>query len=164
MLVQQKPTKKPLMLTLIASILFGLSAMAPSPADSVNLRLADHRWEHRPLLVFAPSADHEFLTAQEKALEGNDAGIRDRDMILVTVVEDGTSRLRMAPSGDGRPLTEAAVRHLRDRFSVPPAAFRVLLVGKDGTEKQRSAEPVSICSIFDRIDAMPMRQREMDAG
>jgi hypothetical protein len=152
------------MLTLVASILLGLSAMAPSPADSVDFRLADHRWEHRPLLVFAPSADHDFLTAHEKALEGNDAGIRDRDMILVTVVEDGTSRLRMAPSDDGRPLTDAAVRRLRDRFSVPPAAFRVILVGKDGTEKQRSAEPVSIRSIFDRIDAMPMRQREMDGG
>jgi len=85
-------------------------------------------------------------------------------MILVTVVERGTSRLRMTPSDDGRPLTDAAVRRLRDRFSVPPVAFRVILVGKDGTEKQRSAEPVSIRSIFDRIDAMPMRQREMDEG
>jgi hypothetical protein len=152
------------MLTLVASILFGLSAMASSPADSVDFRLADHRWEHRPLLVLAPSADHDFLTAHEKALEGSDAGIRDRDMMLVTVVEDGTSCLRRAPSDDGQPLTNAAVRRLRDRFSVPPEAFRVILVGKDGTEKQRSAEPVSIRSIFDRIDAMPMRQREMDGG
>jgi hypothetical protein len=37
----------------------------------------------------------------------------------------------------------------------------VILVGKDGTEKRRNAAPVTARSIFDTIDAMPMRQREM---
>jgi len=44
---------------------------------------------------------------------------------------------------------------------VAPDAFRVVLVGKDGTEKRRDAEPVAARSLFDTIDAMPMRQREM---
>ncbi|MCS4120976.1 hypothetical protein GGP45_001318 [Salinibacter ruber] len=44
---------------------------------------------------------------------------------------------------------------------MPDDAFRVVLVGKDGTEKRREAEPVSARSVFDTIDAMPMRQREM---
>ena len=38
---------------------------------------------------------------------------------------------------------------------------RILLVGKDGGVKLRSEEPVSIQRIFDLIDSMPMRRREM---
>ncbi len=55
----------------------------------------------------------------------------------------------------------AAARGLRERFDVPRGAFRVVLVGKDGTEKRRAPKPVPARSLFDTIDAMPMRQREM---
>ena len=39
--------------------------------------------------------------------------------------------------------------------------FSVILIGKDGGVKLRSAEPVSAEAIFGLIDGMPMRQREM---
>jgi hypothetical protein len=34
-------------------------------------------------------------------------------------------------------------------------------VGRDGGEKLRSAEPVAPEELFDLVDAMPMRRREM---
>jgi len=135
--------------------------MADALPDSVDFHLDAHRWAHRPLLVFAPSETHDALAAQRDALRGHDAGFQDRDMLLVTVVAEGTSRLRTVPSEDGAPLTAAAVQRLRERFDVPPDAVRVILVGKDGTAKRRDAEPVSVRALFDQIDAMPMRQREM---
>jgi len=78
-------------------------------ADSVNFRMAEHRWVHRLLFVFALS------------------------------------------------------RH-GERFGVAHSAFRTVLVGKDGAEKRRDAAPVTARSLFDTIDAMPMRQREMREG
>ena len=39
--------------------------------------------------------------------------------------------------------------------------FAAILVGKDGGEKHRSVEPISPQTLFDLIDAMPMRQREI---
>jgi hypothetical protein len=84
-----------------------------------------------------------------------EAGFRERDLLLIEVVDDGPSRL------EDRPLTTAADERLRNRFDVELSAFRVILVGKDGTEKRRDEAPVSAQSIFDTIDAMPMRQREM---
>ena len=68
---------------------------------------------------------------------------------------------RIGPDAAPAPLTNASVRRLRDRFEVPQDAFRVVLVGKDGIEKRRDPDPVTTRAIFDTIDAMPMRQREM---
>lgn len=132
-----------------------------TPADSVDFRPTHHQWEHRLLFVFSPSDTSEALARQESAFEGHDEGFQDRDLLLLTVVgaERGTHRSR--PDADPQPLTDESVRRLRDRFDVPMDAFRVVLVGKDGTEKRRDVEPAPPRSIFDTIDAMPLRQREM---
>ena len=39
--------------------------------------------------------------------------------------------------------------------------FTLILVGKDGTEKLRSHKAVEVETLFETIDAMPMRIREM---
>lgn len=141
---------------------FALPIMADdSPSDSVDFRLDAHRWEHRLLFVFAPSEGGDSLDVQEEAFEGQGAGFRDRDLLLLTLAGGETGRLRREPGAEARPLTESAVRRLYDHFGVPVDVFRVVLVGKDGTEKRRDAEPVGVRSIYDTIDAMPMRQREM---
>jgi hypothetical protein len=144
-------------------VLSGLPSllMADAPPDSVDFRLDAHRWEHRLLFVFAPSDAAEDLAAQAHAFEGHGAGFRDRDLLLLTLTGASEGTLRADPDAEPRPLTEAAVDRLVDRFDVPADAFRVVLVGKDGTEKRRDAAPVSVRSVFDTIDAMPMRQREM---
>ncbi|MFB6231804.1 MAG: DUF4174 domain-containing protein [Salinibacter sp.] len=141
--------------------LLPIGSMAAPPSDSVDFRLERHQWEHRLLFVFAPADAGDALPRQEEQFRGRDEGFRDRDLLLVTVrgTEQGTRREQ--PGADPRPLTEGAARRLRERFSVPPDSFRVVLVGKDGTEKRRDPEPVAARSLFDTIDAMPMRQREM---
>lgn len=132
-----------------------------APPDSVDFRVEAHRWEHRLLLVFAPSEGAKARTVQEKNFANADAGFRDRDLLLVTLFDSAAGHKRAAPGKDPEPLTQAAVQRLYDRFDVPNGAFRVILVGKDGTEKRRTPEPVTARSVFDTIDAMPMRQREM---
>ena len=42
--------------------------------------------------------------------------------------------------------------------------FKAVLVGKDGTAKQSYDAPVAAAAVFAAIDAMPMRQQEMDSG
>ncbi|MFB6247770.1 MAG: DUF4174 domain-containing protein [Salinibacter sp.] len=142
---------------------FAAPAMAQSP-DSVDFRLEAHQWEHRLLFVFAPSGAADSLAAQEERFEGHDPGFRDRDLRLLTLRGPADGTIRTAPGAEARPLTTTAAERLYDRFDVPTDAFRVVLVGKDGTEKRRDAEPVTARSLFDTIDAMPMRQREMREG
>jgi hypothetical protein len=155
----------------MAGLLLGLTVlMSPltavaSPLDSVDFWLDAHRWEHRLLFVFAPSASDADLREQRAAFREQAAGFRDRDLLLLTLTGDGKKGAFQAePGGDARPLTTAAVRRLYDRFRVDASEFRIVLVGKDGTEKRRDPAPVTARSLFDTIDAMPMRQREMREG
>ncbi|MFB6273608.1 MAG: DUF4174 domain-containing protein [Salinibacter sp.] len=149
------------MLRLVLVLALMPAAVMATPADSVDFRVDDHHWEHRLLFVFAPSDTSDALAQQESAIEGHDPGFQDRDLLLLTVAGSGQGTHRSVPGAESQPLTKASVRRLRERFDVPADSFRVILVGKDGTEKRRDAEPVTARSILDTIDAMPMRQREM---
>ena len=87
----------------------------------------------------------------------SEAGIKDRDMVVIEV----------PAQGEGKVGTEALkpeeATELRKAFNVADDAFAVVLIGRDGGEKERWAEPVSAQEIFGKIDAMPMRQQEVQA-
>ncbi len=153
------------MMILILMLLIGLTAShqpdrsstggGRAPADSVDFRIAEHRWTHRLLVVFAPSRQDIRFEQQMTRFSTAQDGLRDRDLLVVSLVGGGPSQV------EDQPLTAAAEQRLRERFAVGPSAFCVVLVGKDGTEKRRDDKPVTARSLFDTIDAMPMRQREM---
>jgi Domain of unknown function (DUF4174) len=50
---------------------------------------------------------------------------------------------------------------LAKRFHIKSGEFTVLLIGRDGGEKYRTHEPVTTKRLFGTIDAMPMRQSEI---
>ena len=116
--------------------------------------LAEHAWEDRPLVIFAPDREETTYRRQVAALEANEEGLQERDIALYRVFERGES---LGPDG---PITEEAAAALRDRFA-PREGFTILLVGKDTTEKLRRREMLSVDELFETIDAMPMRRREM---
>jgi hypothetical protein len=53
-------------------------------------------------------------------------------------------------------------RHIRTRLSADGRHFQVFLVGKDGNTAVSSDKPLSSGDLFVRVDAMPMRQDEME--
>ena len=63
---------------------------------------------------------------------------------------------------DGTQLTEQDIQNLRDAYSAVPDESLLVLIGKDGGVKRRSDEIVGMTKLFNQIDAMPMRQREMN--
>lgn len=127
--------------------------MFSSPADAMNI----YRWKHRPLLVFAPDGTDPDLQRQRAILDGDTAGLRDRDMVVNYVVGN-TIEARLGPA----PGLDAA--ELRRRFGVPQDEFRAILVGKDGGSKLVGREPLTVSRLFSTIDAMPMRRDEMRSG
>lgn len=113
---------------------------------------------HRPLVVAAPRADDELTHAQLAALRRDRAPFDERDMVLVLLLDEGTSM-----AGD-RALGPEEVRSLRSRFDLAPRSFGLRLVGKDGGVKRRESAPCPMRRIYEQIDAMPMRRAEMRAA
>ena len=130
-------------------------AASPDRSQAIAFKLSDYQWQNRVLLVFAPSAGSADYRQQMQAWQAAAAGTDDRDLKLVQILGTGESQV------DGRSLSSASAESLRQQFGIPPEAFAAMLVGKDGTEKQRSLTPIDLAVLFRTIDAMPMRQREM---
>lgn len=121
--------------------------------------LAALRDQARPLLIFGrvndPRIEQQYADLAAHAVEARD---RDMRVGLVTAshthMHDGTH----PPEADFDPAEQAHLRHL---FHIAPGEFAVILVGKDGGEKLRSAEIIPWKTLSATIDGMPMRRDEM---
>ncbi|MEH1967865.1 DUF4174 domain-containing protein [Nostoc sp.] len=120
-----------------------------------SFNLSSQKWKNRVLLVFAPSVDNHTYQQQIQLLQGHNSGFADRDLVLVQVLATDESYANIEP------IDESSAAKLRERFGVDKENFRVILVGKDGGIKRSDTTPVQATAIFEEIDAMPMRQQEM---
>lgn len=111
-------------------------------------RVADFRWKSRLLVV--SGADEGFV----RGLEGVRVGLEERDVRVFVL------------GGVGGEEYGAGAEFLVDfeeRFS--PKEGMVYLIGKDGvTTVVWGVEDFTFGELFRRIDAMPMRRREMREG
>ncbi|HEY9908197.1 MAG TPA: DUF4174 domain-containing protein [Thermosynechococcaceae cyanobacterium] len=141
----------------VVSEVFNVASSAASSserAQAVEFNLSDYQWQHRVALIFAPSERSPAYQQQMQAWQAEAEGMQDRDLKVVEILV-GESR------ADRQIITAASANRLRQQFGVTTEDFAVILVGKDGTEKQRSQAPVDPTVLFRTIDAMPMRQQEM---
>ena len=117
--------------------------------------LSAYHWKHRLLLIFAPNGTDPRLVAFEERTDARRVDMQDRDLLTFRILETG-------PSGrPGVPMTSEDAEALRRRYKAPAGRFTVILIGKDGGVKLVQEERVSLQAIFDLIDTMPMRRREM---
>lgn len=130
-------------------------AATPDHSKRIEFKLSNYQWQNRILLVFAPSTDSSQYRQQIQAWQADMPGTDDRDLKLVQILGTGESQI------DGRSLSSLSADRLRQQFGISHEEFAVILVGKDGTEKQRSQTPIDLALLFRTIDAMPMRQQEM---
>ncbi len=123
------------MLAWAALLACSMTAQSQAALDALKDR-------SRVLLVFAPAEQDQRFEKQIAIAKQHDAAMKERDLVVLTVV------------GSAQP-------DLRKRFKVPTSLFTVVLVGKDGGEKMRSHQPWSAEELDRTIDAMPMRRDEM---
>ncbi len=128
-----------------------VSGLAGSTAGTTLEQLRD---KSRPLLIFAGTAEEPRLNLQLEWIRQSADEARERDLVPVAVVEQGTSPTETS-------LKTSEVEAARRKFHIGAREFVVVLVGKDGGEKLRSSEPISFEQLRSAIDAMPMRQDEM---
>jgi hypothetical protein len=134
-----------------------------APMTLAQQTLASYIDRSRVLLVFAPNDEDPRYQQQLTSLNHYAAEVKERDLIILPVLIDPgppiTPNTMRVTFGPGLPEQEQMLA--RRRFKVGPTEFTALLVGKDGGEKLRSHQPLSIEELNRTIDAMPMRQQEM---
>ena len=118
--------------------------------------LSRFRGRDRLLLIFAPSASDEGYARQRDLLERHEVGFADRDLLALHLLEDGSGS-----SSIGEPVAPEQAAAGRREFGVGDGLFAAVLVGRDCDVKFRSDEPVPAPDLFARVDATPMRRREM---
>nr|WP_314687844.1 DUF4174 domain-containing protein [uncultured Pantoea sp.] len=106
-----------------------------SPAST---SLDGYRWQQRPVVIFAPSAQDADYVRQLTLLQQHQQALRERDMVVLS---------------DTRPADNGVLRK-----ELNPAGFEIVLVGKDGGMKLRQTRPVSAEALLSLVDSMPMRQ------
>lgn len=120
-----------------------------------NFSMKRYQWNERPLLVFSPSRDDRAYCETMIVWNRNGPKLDEYDLALIEVFEDGVSR------AEGREIPQESATHLRELFQVEDGDLTILLVGKDGSEKGRWNHLPRLQDIYDLIDPMPMRQREI---
>lgn len=109
----------------------------------------------RTVVIHADSASNADYSFQERALLDSDDGLRDRDMIVLSIIGSETAKVLVGP--------ERQLRKIRPPTSNQPTrtGFYITLIGKDGQEKFGSDRPVDPEILFSLVDGMPMRRQEM---
>ncbi|MBK5938409.1 DUF4174 domain-containing protein [Halochromatium roseum] len=149
-----------LRLNLALSLVLGLGFSAASTllsaepvdegADRPLAELGSLRWQHRIIVVDAQIPDAVArLRAEQAAIDARD--------ILWFVRDQGQVQTNYPG-----PLDARLKQELEQQFFSRSDAF-VFLIGKDGGLKASACE-LDLPALFERIDAMPMRRREMEVS
>ena len=116
--------------------------------------LRPHRWQNRVILLFTDSLMHPQYQKMEQALILEAKALRDRKIVVYTILGRRVSRGLPAESWqDDVPLQEAS-QNLREGFGLE-------LIGLDGGGKYRSTSAVDLEELWVLIDGLPMRRAEL---
>lgn len=107
-----------------------------------------YRWKNRILIAYIDSSG--FIDAQRDLLDQVIPGLIERDMVLLGFGE-----------GDAPYSFDSSLDLDGLRITLGVHEDSIVLIGKDGSVKATWREPVDPQVVFDIIDAMPMRRREM---
>ena len=122
------------------AVLVGVSAMIHASRAS---QFDDWKWKNRVLVVVGPVEDSAVMQ-QRQIYQSSANGMSERQIVLTEALDD-----------------TALSREIRSRVSADGKRFHAFLIGKDGHVALSSDKPLSADYLFQRIDAMPMRQDEM---
>lgn len=123
--------------------------------------LSDYHGKKRVFVIFAPRADNAAALQQYKSLTRKWREMITRDIIIVQAFSKPFGVLVHDTHGNTSNDAPFTGRALFRQYDAPYNRFAAVLVGKDGQTKAFYKIPVSSETVFDLVDAMPLRQQEI---
>jgi len=106
--------------------------------SSVLKKLEALRWENRVLVIHEPVLTAEEGKARVESLKKAKEDLEERDLAILKMDAE-----------------------MKKKYQVKEDTFVLLLFGKDGGLKLRQEGKMDLEALYELIDQMPMRQREM---
>jgi hypothetical protein len=119
----------------------------------------DFQWKNR-LLIIVSGEDHQStLKNQLTEIQEAEHDYVERDLKII-ILKNNTVTIWKSPASHQLEFDD-----ITDQLNISKnEGYINLLIGKDGGVKLRENSPISNQTLFNTIDAMPMRQREMRDG
>ncbi len=145
----------PYVQTLIISMIVATAVFVYDRKDALPMDLSEFQWKNRLLFLIAPDSNHPEFKKLQHDIARQPEEVKDRDLVIFEIFEQGESRINTAA------VDRQTADSFRDRFGIAKNEFTLILVGKDGGVKLKRKGYVSLATVFELIDSMPMRQNEM---
>lgn len=129
-----------------------------SPCDGKSVTLDQFQWENRVLLIFAEDSGSDMYQSQIDSLHSHREGLIDRDLVIFSIFDQECSTM------DGKIIDDKSSEKIENDYSDQKEIYSVFLIGKDGGVKLHKNQLLNVDELFNTIDRMPMRQREMRDG
>ncbi|MGF1636193.1 MAG: DUF4174 domain-containing protein [Cyclobacteriaceae bacterium] len=130
------------------------------PAISIEKSTQDfpeeYTWKNRLLLIFSPTYETSQSKEQVSLLMEDLEGKSERDLLYFQITDNDVSELVSGKKID------ASSSFIRKSFGVATQEFSIVLIGKDGGIKLKQNQVLQLDELYGIIDAMPMRQAEIN--
>ena len=135
-------------ITNLALFLFALSSTAQE--DFIK-----YKWRNRILVFSTSSLESENFTSQWEKFKSSQKKLDDRNIVLFVLAKGRIYDKEL------KAIHHYHIAPLRKKYQIPQTFNGITLIGKDGLVKLQKQFVVEPQLIFETIDQMPMRQREM---
>lgn len=129
-----------------------------SSCSDKDLSLDQFQWENRIIVMFAPDSNDGPYAHQMINFSSLEDELLDRDLILISIFDEECAKL------DDEIISDSSADHIQSRLSPSKEGYSIYLIGKDGSVKLKQDEVIPPDELFNVIDRMPMRHREMRDG
>ncbi|MFP4314406.1 MAG: DUF4174 domain-containing protein [Alphaproteobacteria bacterium] len=154
-------------LSLVILAAFIMPAIFSMSAKANDILFDSLQWRAR-VLVLTGEENDPLVIEQKLILRDNFEGLRERSIAVIRFDGDNIYEMDDLSSFNfhGRYDMDADLQgYYEDEMNSDNSIYSLVLFGKDGQRKEvwiDREEPVAMSEVFTVIDAMPMRQREMN--
>ncbi len=114
-----------------------------------------YKWRNRILVFSSPSLSNEVFKDQLDSFLSTPKKLDDRNLLIFILVKGRIYDHNL------NSVSHFDVSAVRKKLNMPVSYEGLILIGKDGASKLKKEYPVDPKQIYEAIDQMPMRQKEM---
>lgn len=133
-------------------ILLCITALSMS-LNGQNLK--QHQWKHRVILIITNATENDNYKSQLEEFNIDNDAFKERKLIIYSILPEHY-RLHDKSTSDWIKGSE-----LYKAYSPKKVAFKVILIGLDGSVKLEQSDILTTQKLCLTIDAMPMRRSEL---